>query len=147
MRRLFALALTVILTGICGTAHGAATSAWRSAIPVSPKHHSAADVERIVASIEDGLLHVRRQGPGGDLVWSVILGEAVPDHPPTVQRLGASVEVRHANGHYFVRDTFWGSVPVRALDGRLSHVGIGFRWVDGKKDHSGAIRDSCSSLG
>ena len=39
---------------------------------------------------------------------TLILAEADPDQPPTLEHLGAgiAIEVRHANGVYFVRDTF-----------------------------------------
>ena len=43
-------------------------------------------------------------------LWHLILAEADPNQPPTLEYVGAAVEVRHANGAYFVRDTFPGSI-------------------------------------
>ena len=43
-------------------------------------------------------------------LWHLILAEADPNQPPTLEQLGGgtaiAIEVRHANGMYFVRDTF-----------------------------------------
>lgn len=63
--------------------------------------------ERIEAYIVDGLLHARRLDQNDTPLWHLILAEADPDQPPTLEHLGAgiAIEVRHANGAYFVRDT------------------------------------------
>ena len=66
--------------------------------------------ERIEAYIVDHLLHVRRLDQNDSPRWHLILAEADPNQPPTLELFGFSVEVRHANGAYFVRDTFQ-SIP------------------------------------
>ena len=66
--------------------------------------------ERMEAYIVDGLLHVRRLDQNDSPRWHLILAEADPNQPPTLELFGFSVEVRHANGAYFVRDTFQ-SIP------------------------------------
>ena len=64
--------------------------------------------ERIEAYIVDGLLHARRLDQNDAPRWHLILAEADPNQPPTLEQLGTgiAIEVRHANGMYFVRDTF-----------------------------------------
>ena len=93
----------------CTVSQAAGASEWSSALTIDPKEEGTSTAERIEAAIEDGLLHVRRLDPEGTLMWSLILGEASPSLPPSIQRMGPAIEVRHANGYYFVRDTFWGS--------------------------------------
>ncbi|MXY81987.1 MAG: TlpA family protein disulfide reductase, partial [Gemmatimonadetes bacterium] len=61
------------------------------------------------AYIVDGLLHARRLDQTDNLLWHLIIAEADPNQPPTLEYVGTAVEVRHANGAYFVRDTFTGS--------------------------------------
>ena len=75
---------------------------WSESAPL----HSAGSGERIEAYIVDGLLHVRRLDQNDSPRWHLILAEADPNQPPTLELFGFSVEVRHANGAYFVRDTF-----------------------------------------
>ena len=63
--------------------------------------------ERIEAYIVDGLLHARRLDQTDSPLWHLILAEADPNQPPTLERLlDAAIEVRHANGAYFIRDSF-----------------------------------------
>ena len=67
------------------------------------------DDGRVEAWIEDGWLHAQRVEGTDDLIWHVVLGqvseEAVVSKGavPTIQG-GSTVEVRHPNGRYFVRD-------------------------------------------
>ena len=81
---------------------------WSESIPLGDSPWAGPD-ERIEAYIVDGLLHVRRLDQNDSPHWHLILAEADPNQPPTLERLGAgtAIEVRHANGAYFVRDT-WG---------------------------------------
>ena len=74
---------------------------WSESIPVDEERNPG---ERIEAYIVDGLLHARRIDPTDTPFWHLILAEADPQHPPTLEHLGTAVEVRHANGSYFVRD-------------------------------------------
>ena len=60
--------------------------------------------ERIEAYIVDGLLHARRLDQNDIPFWHLILAEADPQHPPTLEHLDDRIKVRHANGSYFVRD-------------------------------------------
>ncbi len=60
--------------------------------------------ERIETYIIDGLLHARRLDQNDSPLWHLILAEADPNQPPTLKHLGDAIEVRHANGSYFVRD-------------------------------------------
>ena len=79
---------------------------WSKSIPIDEERNPG---ERIEAYIVDGLLHARRLDQNDIPLWHLILAEADSDQPPTLEHLGAGsvVEVRHANGAYFVRDT-WG---------------------------------------
>ena len=61
------------------------------------------DHGRIEAWIEDGWLHARRVDSTDDLIWHVVLGQVEKGAVPTIQG-GSTVEVRHPNGRYFVRD-------------------------------------------
>lgn len=61
------------------------------------------DHGRIEAWIEDGWLHARRVDSTDDLIWHVVLGQVSKEAVPTIQG-GSTVEVRHPNGRYFVRD-------------------------------------------
>ena len=61
------------------------------------------DHGRIEAWIEDGWLHARRVEGTDDLVWHVVLGQVEKGAVPTIEG-GSTVEVRHPNGRYFVRD-------------------------------------------
>ena len=77
----------------------------------SPRTKKKNPGDRVEAYIVDGLLHVRRLDQTDTPLWHLILAEADPNQPPTLEQLGqdAAIEVRHANGAYFVRDTFWGT--------------------------------------
>ena len=79
---------------------------WSESVPLGDSPWAGGPGERIEAYIVDGLLHVRRLDQNDSPRWHLILAEADPNQPPTLQHLGFSVEVRHANGPYFVRDTF-----------------------------------------
>ena len=61
------------------------------------------DHGRIEAWIEESWLHARRVDSTDDLVWHVVLGQVEQGAVPTIQG-GSTVEVRHPNGRYFVRD-------------------------------------------
>ena len=78
---------------------------WSESVPINEERNPG---ERIEAYIVDGLLHARRLDQNDIPLWHLILAEADPDQPPTLEHLGASsaVEVRHANGAYFVRNTY-----------------------------------------
>ena len=82
---------------------------WSESIPLGDGDSPfAGPGERIEAYIVDGLLHARRLDQNDSSHWHLILAEADPNKPPTLEQLGAgtAIEVRHANGMYFVRDTF-----------------------------------------
>ena len=81
---------------------------WSESVPLGDSPWTGPG-ERIEAYIVDGLLHVHRLDQNDSPRWHLILAEADPNQPPTLERLGAgtAIEVRHANGAYFVRDT-WG---------------------------------------
>ena len=81
---------------------------WSESIPTDEEKNPG---DRVEAYIVDGLLHVRRLDPTDAPLWHFILAEADPNQPPTLEQLGNNhaIEVRHANGMYFVRDTFWGT--------------------------------------
>ncbi len=81
---------------------------WNESIPL-PDFPLVGPGERIEAYIVDGLLHTRRLDQNDTPLWHLIVAEADPNQPPTLEYVGAAVEVRHANGAYFVRDTFSGS--------------------------------------
>ncbi|MCY3668695.1 MAG: TlpA disulfide reductase family protein [Gemmatimonadetes bacterium] len=78
---------------------------WSESIPL-PDFPLIGPGERIEAYIVDGLLHARRLDQTDNLLWHLIVAEADPNQPPALEYVGAAVEVRHANGAYFVRDTF-----------------------------------------
>ena len=101
--QLFAAA-ALLLSGpyITAAADLADQAQWSESAPL----HAAGSGERIEAYIVDGLLHVRRLDQNDSPRWHLILAEADPNQPPTLELFGFSVEVRHANGAYFVRDTF-----------------------------------------
>ena len=79
---------------------------WSESIPANEERNPG---ERIEAYIIDGLLHARRLDQNDIPLWHLILAEADPNQPPTFEHFAAAIEVRHANGAYFVRDTFWGT--------------------------------------
>ena len=74
-----------------------------SAAEISWSEKLDLDHGRIEAWIEDGWLHARRVDSTDDLVWHVVLGQVETGAVPTIQG-GSTVEVRHPNGRYFVRD-------------------------------------------
>jgi len=96
-------------TIIATTAVALLLSLRASATEISYIEKLDLDHGRIEAWIEDGWLHARRVNSTDDLVWHVVLGqveqEAVVSKGavPTIQG-GSTVEVRHPNGRYFVRD-------------------------------------------
>ena len=108
--QLFAAAV-LLLSGpyIAAAADPADQAQWSESVPLGDSP-LAGPGERIEAYIVDGLLHARRLDQNDTPLWHFILAEADPNQPPTLEHLGASVEVRHANGTYFVRDTFQ-SIP------------------------------------
>ena len=83
---------------------------WSESVPLGDTFPLVGPGERIEAYIVDGLLHARRLDQTDTPLWHLILAEADPNQPPTLEYVGAAVEVRHANGAYFVRDTFPGSI-------------------------------------
>ena len=99
-------AAALLLSGpyITSAADPADEIQWSESVPVDEKRYPG---ERVEAYIVDGLLHARRLDQNDIPLWHLILAEADPDQPPTLEHLGAgsAVEVRHANGAYFVRDT------------------------------------------
>ena len=101
-------AAALLLSGpyITAAAASADQAQWSKSIPIDEERNPG---ERIEAYIVDGLLHARRLDQNDSPLWHLILAEADPNQPPTLEHLGAgsAVEVRHANGAYFVRDT-WG---------------------------------------
>ena len=102
-------AAALLLSGpyIAAAADPVAQAQWSESVPLGDGDSPfVGPGERIEAYIVDGLLHVRRLDSTDSLRWHLILAEADPNQPPTLQHLGFSVEVRHANGPYFVRDTF-----------------------------------------
>ncbi len=122
---------------LCGPSIAAAADLgeqvqWSESIAVGEERNPGEHVE---AYIVDGLLHVRRVAPTDHPLWHFILAEADPSQPPTLEHLGYAVEVRHANGSYFVRDTFWSSTlaahrqqlapqAFASLDTTIRHNGI-----------------------
>ena len=101
-------AVALLLSGlsIAAAAEPADQAQWSESIPVDEEGNPD---DRIEAYIVDGLLHARRLDQNDSPLWHLILAEADPNQPPTFERFAAAIEVRHANGAYFVRDTFWGS--------------------------------------
>ena len=101
-------AVALLLSGlsIAAVAEPTDQAQWSESIPVDEEGNPD---ERIEAYIVDGLLHARRLDQNDSPLWHFILAEADPNQPPTFERFAAAIEVRHANGAYFVRDTFWGS--------------------------------------
>ena len=106
--QLFAVA-ALFLSGpyITAAADPANQAQWSESIPLGDGDSPfVGPGERIEAYIVDGLLHVRRLDQNDSPRWHLILAEADPNQPPTLEQLGTAIEVRHANGMYFVRDTF-----------------------------------------
>ena len=102
----FFAAAALLLSGpYIASADPAAQAQWSGSIPL-PDFPLIGPGERIEAYIVDGLLHARRLDQTDTPLWHLILAEADPNQPPTLELLGFSIEVRHANGAYFVRDTF-----------------------------------------
>ena len=103
-------AAALLLSGpsITAAADPTAQAQWSESIPL-PDFPLIGPGEHIEAYIVDGLLHARRLDQNDNLLWHLIVAEADPNQPPTLEYVGVAVEVRHANGAYFVRDTFPGS--------------------------------------
>ena len=100
------LAAAALLLGgfyIAAAAEPADQAQWSESIPL-PDFPLVGPGERIEAYIVDGLLHARRLDQNDSPLWHLILAEADPHQPPTLKHLGDAIEVRHANGSYFVRD-------------------------------------------
>ena len=106
--QLFAVAaLFLIGPYITAAADPADQAQWSESIPLGDGDSPwAGPGERIEAYIVDGLLHARRLDQNDAPRWHLILAEADSNQPPTLENLGTAIEVRHANGMYFVRDTF-----------------------------------------
>ena len=103
-------AATLLLSGpYIAAADPADQAQWSKSIPLGDMSPLIGPGERIEAYIVDGLLHARRLDQTDSPLWHFILAEADPNQPPTLEYVGTAVEVRHANGAYFVRDTFPGS--------------------------------------
>ncbi len=92
-------AVALLLSGpyITAAADPADQVQWSESVDSGPG-------ERIEAYIVDGLLHARRLDQNDIPFWHLILAEADPQQPPTLEHLDDGIEVRHANGSYFVRD-------------------------------------------
>ncbi|MDE2806953.1 MAG: TlpA disulfide reductase family protein [Gemmatimonadota bacterium] len=103
-------AAALLLSGpyITAAADPADQAQWSESVPLGDSPWAGGPGQRIEAYIVDGLLHVRRLDQNDSPRWHLILAEADPNQPPTLEQLGAgtAIEVRHANGMYFVRDTF-----------------------------------------
>ena len=106
--QLFAVAaLFLIGPYITAAADPADQAQWSESVPLGDGDSPwAGPGERIEAYIVDGLLHARRLDQNDAPRWHLILAEADSNQPPTLENLGTAIEVRHANGMYFVRDTF-----------------------------------------
>ena len=100
---LAAAALLLSVLSIAAAADPADQVQWSESVPVDEERYPG---ERIEAYIVDGLLHARRLDQNDIPFWHLILAEADPQQPPTLEHLSGVVEVRHANGMYFVRDDF-----------------------------------------
>ena len=98
-------AVALLLSGpyITATADPADQAQWSESVPVDEERNPG---ERVEAYIVDGLLHARRLDQDDTPFWHLILAEADPQQPPTLEHLDIAIEVRHANGSYFVRDDF-----------------------------------------
>ena len=133
--QLFAAA-ALFLSGpyIAAAADPADQAQWSGSVPLGD-FPLVGPGERIEAYIVDGLLHARRLDQNDIPLWHFILAEADPHQPPTLEHLSFAVEVRHANGAYFVRDTFWSSTlaahrqklapeTFASLDTTVRHNGI-----------------------
>ena len=103
----FFAAAALLLSGpyITVAADPADQAQWSESIPLGDSPLTGPG-EHIDAYIVDGLLHARRLDQNDSPLWHLILAEADPDQPPTLEHLGTAIEVRHSNGVYFVRDTF-----------------------------------------
>ena len=103
-------AAALLLSGpyITAAADPADQAQWSESVPLGDSPWAGGPGQRIEAYIVDGLLHVRRLDQNDSPRWHLILAEADPNQPPTLEQLGGgtAIEVRHANGMYFVRDTF-----------------------------------------
>ena len=106
-------AAALLLSGpyITAAADPADQAQWSESIPLGDGESPfIGPGERIEAYIVDGLLHVRSLDSTDIPLWHLILAEADPNQPPTLGPLGINtpiaIEVRHANGMYFVRDSF-----------------------------------------
>ena len=101
----FFAAAALLLSGpyITAAADPADQPQWSESIPLGSLP-LVGPGERIEAYIVDDLLHVRRLDQNDIPFWHLILSEADPQQPPTLKHLGDAIEVRHANGSYFVRD-------------------------------------------
>ncbi|MYA21849.1 MAG: TlpA family protein disulfide reductase [Gemmatimonadetes bacterium] len=99
-----AAAAALLLSGLTSAAADPADQAqWSESVPLGDLP-LVGPGERIEAYIVDGLLHARRLDQNDSPLWHFILAEADPQQPPTLKHLGDAIEVRHANGSYFVRD-------------------------------------------
>lgn len=98
-------AAALLLSGlsIAAAANPAHQAQWSESIPLGGLP-LVGPGERIEAYIVDDLLHARRLDQNDIPLWHLILSEADPQQPPTLKHLGDAIEVRHANGSYFVRD-------------------------------------------
>ena len=95
--------IALLLSGpsTAAAADPAAQAQWSESVPIDEESNPG---ERVEAYIVDGLLHARRLDQNDIPLWHLILAEADPQQPPTLEHLGNAIEVRHANGSYFVRD-------------------------------------------
>jgi len=78
----------------------AAESAWSDTREIRQGDETTGYLE---ASIQNGWLHARRLDAAHLPIWHVVLARAVASAPPTL-KTGHLLEVRHADGRYFIRD-------------------------------------------
>ena len=78
----------------------AVESAWSTSREINQGDETIGHLE---ASIENGWLHARRLDANREPIWHVVLARATAAAPPTL-KTGHLLEVRHADGRYFVRD-------------------------------------------
>jgi len=78
----------------------AAESAWSDTREI---HLNGEITGYLQASIQNGWLHARRLDADREPIWHVVLARANASAPPTL-KTGTLLEVRHADGRYFIRD-------------------------------------------
>ena len=87
--QLFA-AVALLLSGpyIAAAADPADQAQWSESIPLGDMSPLIGPDERIEAYIVDGLLYARRLDQNDIPLWHLILAEADPNQPPTLEHVG-----------------------------------------------------------